>query len=400
MQLPANSLIAHAINKMNARLEERIPGDTGQVRSGLLYMGNVHDAFPRRLLLDDRLSPLDKIAWMMIRLYAQQNEGAVFPTYDELQLQLASPHKGKASRETVSRVLLMLRITGWLSLCKRVRDENGRVRGNIYAQHDEPLSFRDAESFDPSWLDTVADACRNKNDVISKTARQVLAEIKDDPLMRHRKSYLGLIEDRLGAAQTPLQMAERQRVLLSSEGEPGEKILSSGAELRQKQLHKILSSGTEPSGKSRAGGKVREPNRNVRSITRSVKENTYVVAPIKFPDSIISLLGNDAQMLTTQLQALPTDSARLVLDNLQRMLESRRLNNPVGWLLAMMKRAREGQLFVPEATAAFGSGAKQARRERVASSDETRVNAAASNTEHVRDIVAEIRQQFGIAKVY
>ncbi len=67
--------------------------------------------------------PLDKTAWMMIRLHALNNEGAVFPTYDELQLQLASPGCGKASRETVSRVLTMLRLTGWLSLCKRVRDE-------------------------------------------------------------------------------------------------------------------------------------------------------------------------------------------------------------------------------------------------------------------------------------
>lgn len=88
----------------------------------------------------------------MIRLCAQQTQGAVFPTYDELQLQLASPFNGKASRETVSRVLLMLRLTGWLSLCRRVRDDRGRVRvrGNIYAQHDEPLSARDAESLDPT----------------------------------------------------------------------------------------------------------------------------------------------------------------------------------------------------------------------------------------------------------
>jgi hypothetical protein len=109
-------------------------------------MGNVHDAFPRQLFLDTRLSPLDKTAWVMIRLYAQQNEGAVFPTYDELQVQLASAHSEKASRDTVSRVLLMLRLTGWLSLCKRVRDDHGRVRGNIYAQHDEPLGYRDAET--------------------------------------------------------------------------------------------------------------------------------------------------------------------------------------------------------------------------------------------------------------
>ncbi len=80
-----------------------------------------------RLLIDDSSYLTStmlrcRVRKVMIRLYAQSNEGAVFPTYDELQLQLASPHAGKASRETVSRALLMLRLTGWLSLCKRVRD--------------------------------------------------------------------------------------------------------------------------------------------------------------------------------------------------------------------------------------------------------------------------------------
>ncbi|EKS7771611.1 helix-turn-helix domain-containing protein, partial [Edwardsiella ictaluri] len=174
MMLPADSLIAFTLEKMNARLVANPLRDAGRVRSGLLFTGNVHDAIPRRLLLDPRLSPLDKMGWMMIRLYAQNNEGAIFPSYDELQLQLASPGKGKASRETVSRVLLMLRITGWLSLCRRVRDDKGRVRGNIYAQHDEPLTFRDAESLDPRFLDVVADACLSKNRTVSQTARGVL----------------------------------------------------------------------------------------------------------------------------------------------------------------------------------------------------------------------------------
>lgn len=147
---------------------------------------------------------------MMIRLYAQNNEGAIFPSYDELQVQLASPGKGKASRETVSRVLLMLRITGWLSLCKRVRDDKGRVRGNIYAQHDEPLTFRDAESLDPRFLDVIADACLSKNRTVSQTARDVLDEIKNDPTMRHYHSHLSLLETRLGRPQNAGQLAARQ----------------------------------------------------------------------------------------------------------------------------------------------------------------------------------------------
>lgn len=355
MNLPADSLIAYTVEKMNLRLAERIPSDdVGQLRSGLLYMGNVHDAYPRRLLLDTRLSPLDKMAWMMIRLYAQQNEGAIFPTYDELQLQLASPHKGKASRETISRVLLMLRITGWLSLCKRVRDEKGRVRGNIYAQHDEPLSFHDAEIFDPGWLDTVAEACQNKNKTISQTAWEVLNEIKNDTTMRHRHSRITLIESRLGSAQTPQQMAVRQAVRHpSSESELGQKSpssdtnsLSSVSELSHPEEDKSPGSESELSGISRGCHSVRNPNRYVRSNTQCVKRNTYVL-----PSTFEQLLPMvDRSMATEQLQALTSEQAEQVLQSINRALSDGGLTNPIGWLLAVLKRARDGKLFAQKAS--------------------------------------------------
>lgn len=62
MMLPADSLIAFTLEKMNARLVANPLRDAGRVRSGLLFTGNVHDAIPRRLLLDPRLSPLIKWA--------------------------------------------------------------------------------------------------------------------------------------------------------------------------------------------------------------------------------------------------------------------------------------------------------------------------------------------------
>ncbi|EHN5889115.1 helix-turn-helix domain-containing protein, partial [Salmonella enterica subsp. enterica serovar Newport] len=110
---PADSIIDYTLAKMQARLATRHDVQSGQERSGLLFMGNVHDAYPRALILDIRLSPLDKMCWIMIRQYALQNDGAIFPSYDELQQLLASPGSGRASRDTVSRTLTMLRLTGW-----------------------------------------------------------------------------------------------------------------------------------------------------------------------------------------------------------------------------------------------------------------------------------------------
>lgn len=355
MTLPADSLIAFTLEKMNARLAANPLRDDGRVRSGLLFTGNMHDAIPRRLLLDPRLSPLDKMGWMMIRLYAQNNEGAIFPSYDELQLQLASPGKGKASRETVSRVLLMLRITGWLSLCKRVRDDKGRVRGNIYAQHDEPLTFRDAESLDPRFLDVVADACLSKNRTVSQTARDVLDEIKTDPTMRHYHSHLSLLENRLGRPQNAGQLATRQHPsLLTPEQGSGFELsvnrtindhceLSTETELSQDPERIIQSSESELPVKSGDCHRVRKPNHYVRSFTHSVNKKTYVDNPVVLPDALKAVVSQEDQaMLIRQLQALPEEQAQQVLFTLQNLMARQRVDNPLGWMLAVMKKAREG----------------------------------------------------------
>jgi hypothetical protein len=334
-------------------------------RSGLLFLGNVHDAFPRRLFMDTRLSPLDKTAWVMIRLYAQQNEGAVFPTYDELQLQLASPHAEKASRETISRALLMLRITGWLSLCKRVRDTHGRVRGNIYAQHDEPLSCRDAETFDPGWLDLVASSCEHKNKAVRMTAFAVLEEIRNDPTMRHRHSRLSLVENRLGAPALPVQMAALRREAMPGSNselsrkstENRQKAPSSKTELSHEKGDDLPSSEIVLSLQSATYAAVRKSNRNVRSFTQGVNKKTYVPGthgendPAVFilPDSLISRISpDDADMLKGQLLALPETQSSALMDILKVQLRRGQVTNPVGWLLSMLKRAREGQLVMPE----------------------------------------------------
>ncbi|AWO77391.1 STY4528 family pathogenicity island replication protein [Serratia marcescens] len=395
---PDDSLITFTLEQMNARLAERIGAekhagspDVTNLRSGLLYMGNVHDSIPRRLLLDTRLSPLDKTAWIMIRLYAQQNQGAVFPTYDELQLQLASPFNGKASRETVSRVLLMLRLTGWLSLCRRVRDDKGRVRGNIYAQHDEPLSARDAETLDPTWLDTVAMGCAHKNRTVSQTAWSVLTDIQHDPTMRHQHSQMAAIAERLGSPQTPQQMAVRV-------SQRQENIPSSDAELSVKQGGKTPSSLSELMVKSVTYGVSTKPNCNVRSFTQSVNKTTYVP---ELPAELQNIIATDDQrQIGVQLKALPAEVSRQVLESLEQAMAKGNLNNPTGWLLAVIKRARNGELY---ASAKSPEPARPVPRRQIPcfaspAKPTGPVRQHLASRKHVSDIVAKLRLGMARAK--
>ena len=417
---PDDSLITATIEQMNAWLAERICDDTQtgaadvtNLRSGLLFMGNVHDAVPRRLMLDTRLAPLDKVAWMMIRLYAQQNQqnqGAMFPTYDELQLQLASPFKGRASRETVSRVLLMLRLTGWLSLCRRVRDARGRVRGNVYAQHDEPLSACDAESLDPTWLDTVAAACQHRNRAVSQTAWSVLSDIRNDPAMRHYHSQLNMMAQRLGAPQTPQQMAADMAhrgdnagssVTEFSEKSPGsdtelsQSKPSSDSELGGAQGKMVRSLDSELSIKSISYIKNSKPYCNVRSFTQSVNKKTYVP---RLPEVLQQRIPEvDLQQIHTQLQALPAEMACQVLESLSIALARGEVSNPTGWLFSMMKRARNGALF-PTTTSPKPEKTVPAHRPVRPVEPPRKAPGQVATREHVTVLVAKLRQGMARAR--
>lgn len=409
MTIPADSIVAHTLSRMQRNLERRADiGDVTLERSGLLFMGNVHDAFPRQLFLDPRLSPLDKTAWVMIRLYAQQNEGAVFPTYDELQVQLASAHSEKASRDTVSRVLLMLRLTGWLSLCKRVRDDRGRVRGNIYAQHDEPLGYRDAETFDPGWLTLVEESCLSKNKAVRMTALTVVNDILQDPGMRHRHSRLAIIESRLNAPATPEQMARQRQAL-----QPGPESGISKKRIKNNPNSLSPENGLSPfkpdvlqspekglSAKSKTYTGVRNSDCNVRSFTHSVNKKTYVPGGEHFlPDDFLnSLNSEDRQMLSSQMASLPETMAKALADMLREQQTRGRLNNPVGWMFSMLRRARSGELKLSEDTVPNGSGENAPRPPAARTVPTASIPVQLENRpsqEQVRAMIAAIRQKVG-----
>lgn len=393
--VPVDDVIQRTLAKMQNRIEQKAQsGEQSNEQSGLLFLGNVHDAVPRRLFLDSRLSPLDKMTWVMIRLYAQQNEGAVFPTYNELQCQLALPHSDKASRETVSRTLLMLRLTGWLSLCKRVRDKSGRIRGNIYAQHDEPLGLFDAEYFDPGWLDAVADACRHTNKTIRLTALAVLQDIKADTRMRHRHSRVALIEARLSAPQTPQEMvSSRQNKIPGSETEPGQNSQSSESELSALKGDNLPGSDSELSRKSRDGGLVRKSNRYVRSFTQSVKD-TYVggESRLSWPTAVIERLNTpDRDMLEQQLNALPDGLGLRMLDDLAGRMKVTEVRNVTAYLLANLKRAREGLFNVGD----VGIVHPPAKQKSVATpSYDGKKQVKRARREFVSGVMAEIRGNY------
>lgn len=146
----------------------------------LLFLGNPQQSVPKRLLLARNLSPRDKFAWQLLRLHARDDGSGVFPSYNDLQGWLSDQPEGeKASRSTVSNALMMLRITRWLSLCQRLRDEqSGRITGNLYALHDVPLTHADACRMDSEYLALLTACSRHRNRRIRNIAIGLLLTLQ------------------------------------------------------------------------------------------------------------------------------------------------------------------------------------------------------------------------------
>src|SRR3989344_4300629 len=161
------------------------PGD------GFLFSGNRHQTVPRRLFLDRPLT----------RLMLNDDGVTAFPTYEQLRPWLASmPCAGQASHETVARALTLLRLTRWLSLVRRRRDpKTGRILGNLYVLHDEPLTLFEAMQLDADYLALVSQSLGHSAKAVQVVGLNTLQEIADDPMLSGRTlpSRLQVLAERL-----------------------------------------------------------------------------------------------------------------------------------------------------------------------------------------------------------
>ncbi len=170
------------------------------MEAGIIFTGNPHEAVPRRLLLDNRLTPLERNAWQVFRLLLNDDGLTSFPTYEQLRPYLASSPFKVASRETVAKALTALRMTRWLSLGGCVRDEvTGQMKGNIYLLHDEPVSIAEAALLDSGYLELVNEGLGHANKCIRDVAAHVIQELSTDPYLRENAlpSHLERLQQRI-----------------------------------------------------------------------------------------------------------------------------------------------------------------------------------------------------------
>lgn len=341
MNTASSSRWQRVLQQCTQQLSERWPArpttehPTNQaLQAGFLFSGQSHEVVPRRLLLDSRLTPLERNAWQVFRLMLQ-GQGVVTPRYEDLQPYMSSvPYGASASRETIARVLTMLRLTRWLSLVSRGRDQlSGRLQGSLYVLHDEPLTPAEAMELDQDYLALVGHALGHATKAVRIVAQHILEEIRQDTDIDQ-----GRLPTRLDSwgehwTQQGLDQATDATLHDSELGE--DHLVRNRAGPRsdsEMSLNASVSSG------------VRNPNAActvLKESTCTVLRATPAVDNLHWPEPL-HLSPSERQAIAVALNKLKPVDRQAVLNEAAARCTAGGIRKPAAYLMGLIQRALKG----------------------------------------------------------
>ena len=218
----------------------------------------------------------------------------------------ACPTVASASRETIARVLTMLRLTRWLSLVSRARDQiSGRHQGSLYVLHDEPLTPAEAMELDQDYLELVGHALAHATKAVRIVAQHVVEEVRQDTNIDRDRLPTRL--DSWGEHWTQQGLDRATADALRDSERGGDHRVRNRADLR---------SESEPGLNTSVSGTVRNPNAACTVLKESictVPRATPAVDNLLWPTPL-HLSPSEHQAVTVALNKLKPADRQAVLN--------------------------------------------------------------------------------------
>jgi hypothetical protein len=347
---------------ISASVERLLQGHTEPPQNGLIFLSAWQEAMPAMIHLDPVLEPVDSRVFAVLWLWAkQQGRGSVaFPTYDYL-LDRCNIH----SKATLARSIAILRLSRWITLCRRVR-EQGRYRGSVYALHDEPLALIATEHLDPDYRAFVGQAIRHSHARVGKVASVILESLPEQDA--------GL--QRSGSRHAVTPISARIEAMATLDGTPvgryfGLRRTALGT-LKAKRCPHPLPADRSSAPNEHQVQKLNSVNRvlpdqvqNLNLVPRSssssknnktttttgdapenrAQEGSTIVANLAFHDT---LTRRERQLARGYLRGLAVDMQQALLDELAEKMDVQakqacRVRNPLALLSWMCQEVKAGR---------------------------------------------------------
>ncbi|MCW5140671.1 STY4528 family pathogenicity island replication protein [Burkholderia cenocepacia] len=291
--------------------------------------GNV--SVPLALLLDERLTPLERNAWMVFRARVGEDGTSALPNYEQMRPFLAcKAGNQRAAYETASRTVCVLRMTRWVHLAGYRRDPlTGQVQNTLYAVHGTPQSCPEVCASDPEYIELLERSVSHLNHVVRSVAIGVLNELAAD-------------RDLPATLRQQIALA-RARAGLADDDDPSNPPPPS----KEKAPLPIARDDTG-STTSKADSPVRTYKyslKEVRTYRASAQESDHPTSAsaLRLPPCLDKMAPDQHRDVQMALQRLPSEHQQDVLDELEARVRLGAVRNAVAYLFGLVRRVLAGE---------------------------------------------------------
>ncbi|MFY3197005.1 STY4528 family pathogenicity island replication protein [Achromobacter xylosoxidans] len=288
---------------------------------------------PASLMLDPRLTPLERNGWQVLRMLRSAEDISPLANLGQLRRYLTSTPLGqRAGYETAWRVLIVLRLTGWISLVGQHRDPlTGHVLSELYQVHESALDFQQACALDASLPALLQGSIGHENNQVDRVAVHIQAALAQAPEAASIATHDQRHDDNDLPPTPPSQASEAADPLPL----PGD---SAGSTLVPQQT-----------------GHARHMTAEQGSTYKTYmykKERTYrarkghgdpASQSVSLPPCLSNAQADQQKDVQAALRRLPPQHRQEVLDELQARSQSGTVRNVVAYFFALVKRVFAGE---------------------------------------------------------
>ncbi|HBX55496.1 MAG: hypothetical protein CL536_07790 [Alcaligenaceae bacterium] len=290
---------------------------------------------PTALMLDTRLTPLERNAWQVLRMLRGADGLSPLASLGQLRRYLTTTPLGqRAGYLTARRVLVVLRLTGWISLVGQHCDPmTGHVLSERYRVHEQVLSFQQACELDAGLSQLLQESLGNDNNQVDRVAMHIRETLEHAPTVSDDAAPESRHDDDEPPAPMPPAQADQDAAQASASGDS-------------------VSGTASPQQTGQAQQITREQDSTYTTYLYK-KERTYrarahedgdsMSLPVALPPCLGSAKADQQKDVQAALRRLPPEHRQEVLDELQSRSQSGMVRNVIAYFFGLVKRVLAGE---------------------------------------------------------
>ena len=284
-------------------------------------------------MLDARLTPLERNGWQVLRMLRSAEGISPLANLGQLRRYLTSTPLGqRAGYETARRVLVVLRLTGWISLAGQHRDPlTGHVLSELYQVHESALDFPQASALDASLPALLQASIGHENNQVDRVAVHIQATLAQAPETAPIAAHDQLRDDDDLPPMPPSPASEAADPLPLSGDSAGSTLVPQQTEHARHMTAEQDSTYKTYMYKKERTYRAREENSDPAS------------QPLSLPPCLSNAQADQQKDMQAALRRLPPQHRQEVLDELQARSQSGTVRNVVAYFFALVKRVFAGE---------------------------------------------------------